>query len=270
MKIKLILSLLASFSMANIANAVDIYRSGFEANGTIFAPNSILLGQDGWTTASPPFLNPNAAIITNLTARSGSQSVEVQDINLTHAVLVSPPYDAVGSYRRPVNHIVTPSRPVIKLEADIKLETNQPLSTPITNDFFCATIAARLAGETLADPSRNLGETGLCSNGTATGARFDEDPSTNPASIFKRNIQLNRWHHLEAYFNFANKTISYTVDDRFIDSTPLTEPDGAIVTAREVLRGAMVVYVRPSGGSKGNYTARFDNFSMKAQQVGDN
>jgi hypothetical protein len=270
MKIKLILGLVGSLSMANIANAVDIYRTGFEANGAIFAPNSLLLDQDGWTAAIPPFLNPDAAIITNLIARSGSQSVEVKDINLISAVEVSPQYDAVGSYRKPVNYIVTPSKPVIKLEGDIKLETNQPVTTPIANDFFCATIGARLTGETPADSSRTLGETGLCSNGTATGALFDENPSSNPASIFKRNIPLNRWHHLTAYFNFDNKTIAYTVDDRFIGSTPLAEPNGAIVNAREILRGSMVVYVRPSGGSKGNYTARFDNFSMKAQRVGDN
>jgi hypothetical protein len=93
-----------------------------------------------------------------------------------------PFYDAVGSYRKKFNYTVTHEQSIVKLQADVKIETNRPQSP---NDFFCATITPRLAG-TSAGPNPNginVGEIGICSNGTATGTKFGANPSTEPADF---------------------------------------------------------------------------------------
>ena len=275
MKIKLLFTVLALLVACNTAYAKDVYRTGFEAPK--FTANSPLHGSDNWgspaPTPTPPFLNLEAATITNLAAKSGRQSVEVLASSLQSTPQVSPSYDAVGSYRRFVGplvngvqagYIVKDANPVVKLEADIKIETNQPTTA---NDFFCATITPRIAGDNSgSNPSgTTLGETGLCSNGNATGAEFGVQPANEPADFNRPGNGLNKWHHLTEYVDFKNKIISYTVDDTFIAATPIPSD----VTSRTILRTAMVVYVRPSGGDKNSYIARFDNFRISAHDEVD-
>jgi hypothetical protein len=67
---------------------------------------------------------------------------------------------------------------------------------------------------------------------------------------------------LAEFINFHNNTITYIVDDRLIHVTII--PRNGIDT-RDLIRAAMVVYVRPTGGNKDNYIARFDNFRISAQ-----
>ena len=85
---------------------------------------------------------------------------------------ITAPYDAVGSYRRPLNYTVSPGKPIVVIEADLLLETDQPATD---EDFFSLTIAARSGdGET-------LGEMGLSSSGYAEAYGFNADPGAPPA-----------------------------------------------------------------------------------------
>ena len=60
---------LAVLGSASAASADVVYSTGFE--DPPFAASSQLLGQDGWSLAVPPFLNPSAATITNAVAHTG-------------------------------------------------------------------------------------------------------------------------------------------------------------------------------------------------------
>ncbi len=244
--------------MANTAYAADIniYRTGFE--NPPFVAGSQLLEVDDWSTAIPPFLNPNAAKITNLVARKGKQSVEVRGADMIPAVEVNPFYDAVGSYRRPANYTVTPTASLIRMDADLMLATSTP-KTP--GDFACMTIAARSGN------GENLGETGICSNGIVEGAVFDAGPA-DPFAFVKGGVRFNKWYHLTMYLDFKNRTTTYMIDDHFVGSIQ------APSTSNVLLRGAMVTYVRPAGdktdnpsSTKNDYTFRFDNFRISAHSA---
>lgn len=233
---------------ADDAHKSKIYDSnGFEPKP--FIAGSQLLGVDGWSTAIPPFLNPGAATITNAASSNGRQSVEVWGGNLVDSGGITAPYDAVGSYRRPLNYTVSPRKPIVIIEADLLLETDLP---PTEGDFFSMTIAARSgAGET-------LGEMGLSSSGFAEAYGFNAAPGAIPA--FSAPIELNEWHRVSIVINYSSAApeVSYFIDGDFIGTTPTTS------TSKVLLRGAMVVYARPDDGSsnRDDYTARFDNFRV--------
>ena len=99
-----------SLGVAKTAQAdnLTLYATGFER--PTFHAGDQLLGLDGWSTAIPPFLNPEAAIITNAAAKSGRQSVQVRGADLNSSPidtvtqeLITNPYEAVGSYQ---NHSI--------------------------------------------------------------------------------------------------------------------------------------------------------------------
>ena len=88
---------------ATPAFGADIYNSnGFE--NPPFVPGA-LVGQDGWT--APPPLSPNAAVVSTAVPYAGSQAVDVRGADLVHQDFINQVtngyYDAIGSYRRPVN-----------------------------------------------------------------------------------------------------------------------------------------------------------------------
>src|SRR5262249_53516423 len=56
---------------------------------------------------------------------------------------ITAPYDAIGSYRRPLNYTVTSDKPVVRMEADLLLDTGEPKTQ---GEFFSLTIAARRVG----------------------------------------------------------------------------------------------------------------------------
>lgn len=231
-----------------------IYSTGFEP--PTFIDSGPLLGFDGWSAAIPPFLNPSAAVIIRDTKKSGKQSVEVWGGDLVSSAGITAPYEAIGSYRKPLNYTVSPKKPRIRLEADLLLETNRPL-TP--GDFFTATIAARSGdGET-------LGELGLSSAGRAVAYAFDATPGDAPA--FTAPIELNRWHRLitELDFSGPTTTVYYMLDGELIGAMPTSS------TSSVLLRGALVVYALPDEGnySRASYTARFDNVRVKAGATED-
>ena len=242
----------ASLGVAKTAYAEPntLYSTGFEQSK--FRAGEQLLGLDGWSTAIPPFLNPAAAKITGDAASHGRHSVEVRGGELIGSDGITAPYDAVGSYRRPLGYEVSAAKPVVRVEADLLLETNQP-ATP--GEFFSLTIAARSGdGET-------LGEIGLSSQGIVEAFEFDGVPGSPPA--FSEPILFNQWYHITMLLDYANRTTSY-----FIDGHCLGTVD-APSASNSLLRAAMVVYARPDGGIDGgadsarsNYTARFDDFRV--------
>lgn len=227
-----------------------VYDSfGFEPS--YFTAGSTLLGTDGWSTAIPPFLNPQAAIITNTASRKGRQSVEVWGGDLVGSGGITAPYDAVGSYRLPLNYTASSKKPVIIMEADLKLETDQPCTI---DDFFTVTIAARSGN------NETLGEIGVSSSGFAEAYGFNAAPGAAPA--FLSPIRLNRWHRISIAIDYspANPEVYYYVDDRLIGTTLTTS------TSPVLLRGAVVVYARPDAvdAVRDDYIARFDNFRVTA------
>lgn len=245
-----------SLSMTSSAHADTLYSTGFEQ--PTFQVGDQLLGLDGWSTAIPPFLNPQAAIITDALASSGSQSVEVRGGDLVGSGGITAPYDAVGSYRRPLGanglgYRIRRNEQLARVDADLLLETSKPKTS---GEFFSLTIAARSGdGET-------FGEVGLSSQGIVEAFPFDSQPGATPA--FTKVIQFNKWYHITMFLDFANRTTSYMIDDYFLGTVPAPSASNVL------LRGAMVTYARPDGDSTGrpsstrsSYTARFDNFRVR-------
>ena len=254
-----ILGILASLGVVTSAHADNLYKTSFEQ--PMFLPGDQLLGLDGWSTAIPPFLNTQAAIITNAAAKSGRQSVEVHGADLIGSGGITAPYDAVGSYRRPLgtsDSTISPAKSLARIDADLLLETNQS-KTP--GEFFSLTIAARSGnGET-------LGEVGLSSEGIVEAFPFNPTPG-DITKRFTKPIRFNKWYHITMLLDFDNRTTAYFIDDHFLGAVQ------AASTSNVLLRGAMVVYARPdgdvsggAGSARSNYTARFDKFRVSVHSA---
>lgn len=239
------------------ADNLTLYATSFEP--PVFKVGDKLLGLDGWSTAIPPFLNPDAAIITGAAASNRKQSVEVYGGELIGSEGLTAPYDAVGSYRRPLGQEIVARQSRVHYDADLLLETNQP-ATP--GEFFSMTISARSGdGET-------LGETGLSSQGIAVGFPFDVAPGSNPA--VQAPIRFNQWYRVSMLLDYVNHTTSYFLDGRLLGTVP------APTASNVLLRIAIVVYARPDGDNTGgagsqraNYTARFDNLRVRVNSAND-
>ncbi|MGY6276156.1 hypothetical protein [Methylomonas sp. MgM2] len=231
-----------------------VYQTGFER--PTFQAGDELLGLDGWSTAIPPFLNPSAAIITRNEARGDHrrfrQSVEVRGEDLIGSDGITSPYDAVGSYRKPVDQTLTEDNKMARIDADLLLETDAPKTL---GEFFSLTIAARSGdGET-------LGEVGLSSAGIVEAFPFNAAPGS-PAAFHKR-IHFNKWYHVAMLIDFEHRTTSYFIDQHFLGAVPAPSESNILS------RGALVVYARPDGdqttgpdSTRDDYKAHFDNFRI--------
>lgn len=215
-----------------------LYSSGFES--PTFASGSLLLGQDGWSTAIPPFLNPDAAKIV------AGQSVLVRGSDMVSAPEVSP-YGAVGSYRRPLNYDAGSGFSTVQLQADVRLDG----PTLGTGDFFTANFAAR-TGDGFA------GELSISSDGFAYGYNGTGDN----VRIFSTPVTLNAWHTLGIVVNFAAKNYTFSVDGLLSAAFPFETGFVSNVLARE----SLVVYAQPDTATefRNSYTAGFDNVSATA------
>jgi hypothetical protein len=258
-----LVGVVGSLGAVTPAWADTLYKTGFE-NPPFVAGTPLLqfvnpsdpTGLDGWGNI-PPLLNPAAAFITNIAAKSGRQSVEVAGASLISSVGQTGPYDAIGSYRRSVNHTISGNKSVVRIDADMLLKTNKP-KTP--GEFFSLTLAARSGvGET-------LGEIGLASNGIVEAWLFNAPGGSAPA--FTKPIRFNKWYHITMLHDFKHETTTYFIDDRYLGSTPAPSAEPNVL-----LRGAMVVYARPDGADAGgpgslrsDYTARFDNFRISVHK----
>ena len=225
------------------ATADIIYATGFE--NPPFGPGSQLVGQDGW--AAPAFLSPSAAIVTNVVAGGGAQSVQVRGADLVSAPEVMPDYDAVGSYRRPVNYDTASGLPVVLVQSDVRLDG----PTIGSGDFFAANIAAR-SGD------GGVGELGISSDGFVYGYTGN----FGSPILFSTPITLGDWHTLDIAVDFAVNTYSFLVDGTSFGAFAF-EPG---FTSDVLLRGSLVVYARPDLGAnqRSSFVAYYDNFSITA------
>jgi hypothetical protein len=240
-----------------------LYSTSFEL--PTFQPGDQLLGLDGWTTAIPPFLNPQAAVIISSTAKSGRQSVEVHGADLLSSEGITAPYDVVGSYRRPLldqngdpnGYTIVGTKKLARLDAYLMLETNQKKTK---GEFFSLTISPRSGN------GESYGEIGLSSDGTVEAFGFNAAPATD--RVFARPISFNKWYRITMLIDFVNRTTSYFIDDQFIGAVP------APSTSNLLLRCAMLVFARPDGDVSGgpnskraNYIAHFDKFRVSVHDI---
>ena len=250
----------ASLGVTKTVHADTLYTTGFER--PTFHSGDQLLGLDGWSTAIPPFLNPEAAIITNAAAKSGRQSVEVRGADLNSSPIdsdtneqITNPYDAVGSYRKPLNnYMVSGNKNLVRVDADLQLKTTQ---AETDDDFFGITITLR-DGDGIA-----LGEVGLFSNKKVQAYGITKVVGEVTPPLFTRKIRFNKWYHITMLLDLANDTTAYFIDDQFIGAIH------APSTSNILNRGAMVVYALPDSGVKAraNYTARADNFRISVHSA---
>ena len=254
--IKTLLAATALSASLHSASAQILYSTGFE--NPPFANGSTLLDQDGWSTAIPPFLTPNAAMITNTLAQSGLQSVRVRGVDLVDAIDVSP-YAAVGSYRRPLNYDASAGLPIVRIQASVRLDG----PTLGTGDFFAANIVARsanLAPELSPPNGGAVGELSLSADGFVYG--YSGTGADIPLFTTPTPITLNAWHTLGILVDFAANTYTFSVDGLSSAAFPF-EP---AFVSDVLLRESLVVYARPDAGgfARNNYTAYFDNVSATA------
>ncbi len=244
----LLLTLLCGSSA--LAQSV-VYQTGFE--NPPFAVGTELQGQDGWTPSSslPPFLSTGAAKITTADAKTGAQSVAVEGKAMTSAAEVAP-YDAVGSFRRPVGYDTTVTgQTLLRLSVDAKV--TGPGTVPYS--AFAGSLAARdNAGFTLA-------ELELGPDGSIAGFG-DQAPGSAPA--VSGVVAAGAWHALAIEVDYLAKASTFFVDGAQVGlpvSFAGSGPSGVLA------RGAFVAYAGPNvAGSfdRSNHEIYFDNFSITA------
>lgn len=235
---------LAAKPMAS--TAAILYATGFE--NPPLANGSTLLGQDGWSTAIPPFLNPNAAVITDASARSGSQSLQVAGADMVAAPEVAP-LAVVGSYRRPVNYDASSGPSRVLITSAVRLDG------PVlgTGDFFAANIAAR-SGD------GGVGEISISSDGKVYAYTGNFDGTL----LASTSITLSEWHTLGIDLDFAADTYTFLLNGNSLGTFPFE----AGFSSDLLVRGSAVVYGFPdavapdSQYKKSNFVARFDDFSI--------
>jgi hypothetical protein len=274
----------SSQAFAGTTCTTGTYATGFE--NPPFAAGSPLVGQDGWTGVAgiipppPPNLSPNAAVISTDLYYVGLQSVRVKGADLVHQdfinTLTKGYYDAIGSYRCPVNLDV--GKAIVRVQAVVRVEGPQACArpTPIPcNNFFSASVAARAPGVKPDGSSDTVGvgELAISSDGKVYGYSGDDNvpgcptqPCDPPASFLtSAPVTLGAWHKLAVDVNFATGTFSFSVDDKLLPGGPFSFPTNhATVNDNKLRRGSLVVYAAPDTRQlhKNDFVAHFDNFSI--------
>ena len=255
MKIKLILALVATLGMSTTVHAVTLYQTGFEA--PVFGAGVSLVGQDGWTGAPP--LSPDAAVISTNRPRQGKQSVQVQGKDLVSQqdifAVTSGYYDAIGSYRKTVNHD-TGGTETIRVSAHVLVNGRR---TPTGTNFFSASIAARGTVDDQGTGNTGIGELAISSDGHIYGYSGDDDVPTFQTRPMA--VSLGEWHNLAIESNFATGTYTFFVDDECLGSFPFVPS----FTGNFLRRGSLVAYAAPDTATlhKDAYKSQFDQFSIK-------
>jgi len=232
-----------------------IYDTKFEPN--TFLEDTALVGQDGWI--APPPLSPNAAVVTRDNPRQGKQSVHVLGADLEHQDFINELtggyYDAIGSYRRPVNYDTGNSQ-TIRVSAHVRIDGP---GTATGNNFFSASIGARAESTLNGEPSSaGVGELAISSDGHAYAYSGNDFVPTFLAGV---PVTLSQWHSLAVVANFATQTSAFYVDDVLL-TTFAWEPSE--VYTGVLLRGAFLAYAAPdtAANKKADYASHYDKFSI--------
>jgi hypothetical protein len=254
-RILLVASALALGASQPVAGQL-IYGADFEPDQ--FLGDTALVGQDAWV--APPILSPNAAVVTSDKPRQGKQTVHVLGADLEHSDFVAEAsegfYDAIGSYRRPVNYD-TGNAQTIRVSAHVRIDG--PLTAP-GHHFYSASIGARAATTLDGEPSSvGAGELAISSDGFAYAYSGNENVPTFRASV---PITLGEWHSLAVEANFATQINSFYVDDVLLTTFPF---DPSEVYTGVLLRGAMLAYAAPDSATnkKADYASSYDKFSIR-------
>lgn len=227
-----------------------IYQTKFES--AVFVAGRPLVGQDGWTAPDP--LSPKAALISTDRPGQGRRSVQVFGGDLEHQDFINEAtggyYDAIGSYRKPVNHD-TRGTQVVRVSAHVRVDGRQT-----DKNFFSASIGA--IGVQSDGEANGIGELAISSDGQVHGYS-----GTDLVPVFLKSapVTLGEWHTLAVETNFATRTYSFFVDDQ-----PLGTFDfDPLVKQNTLLRASMLVYAAPDTATalKANYTAQFDRFAIQ-------
>jgi len=229
-----------------------IYSTKFEA--PTFVEDTALVGQDGWI--APPPLSPNAAVVSHDRPRLGRQTVHVLGADLEHQDFINEVtgglFDAIGSYRRPVNYHTYLSQ-TIRISADVRIDG--PNSTG-GDHFYSASIAGRGGS---ASGGAGVGELAISSDGFAYAYTGNEDVPTFRA---RTPIRLGQWNKLAVVANFTTQTSSFYVNGRHLATFPF---DPAEVYDGVLLRGSMLAYAAPDTATnkKANYASSYDKFTIR-------
>ena len=160
--------------------------------------------------------------------------------------------DAIGSYRRPVNH-ETGGTQTMRISAHVRIDG--PMTAP-GHHFYSASIGGRGSSES---GGAGVGELAISSDGRAYAYTGNENVPTFLAST---RIRLGQWHNLAVVANFAAQTSSFYVDGRLLTTFPF---DPSEVYTGVLLRGAMLAYAAPDTATnkKANYASSYDKFTIR-------
>ena len=233
-----------------------IYTTGFEPDS--FLEDTALVGQDGWI--APPPLSPNAAVVSRDKPRQGKQTVHVLGADLEHQDFINEVtggyYDAIGSYRRPLNHDTGHSQ-TIRISANVRIDGPQ---TANGNNFFSASVTGRAESTLNGEPSSaGVGELAISSDGHAYAYSGDGFVPTFLASV---PVKLGLWHNLAVVADFATHTSAFYVDGVLL-TTFNWEPSE--VYTGVLLRATLLTYAAPDTATnkKADYAAAYDTTSIK-------
>jgi hypothetical protein len=229
------------------------------------------VSQDGWVGV--PILSLSAAVVSEDLPFAGLRSVQVRGVKLVHQdfinQLTNGYYDAIGSYRKPVNcDVGAAGFPILRIQTNVFIDGHL---SPSGNNFFSASIAAR--GNMSAGATAGIGELAISSDGNVYGYSGDDNvpgcagpsPCVPPASFqASAPITLGAWHTLAIELNFTTRMYSF-----FVDGTLLAGPFSFVSKADTniLARGSLIVYAAPDTQKlhKSSYGAYFDNFSITTQ-----
>ena len=234
-----------------------IYRTGFEAKEG-FVADTALVGQDGWV--APPPLSPNAAVVTSDKPRQGRQTVHVLGADLEPQDFINELtegyYDAIGSYRRPVNYD-TGNAQKVRVSAHLRIDGPKTASG---NNFFSASIGGRAESTLDGEPSSaGVGELAISSDGHAYAYSGNDNV---PTFLGRKRVKLGEWHNLAIVADFATQTSRFYVDDELLATFAWAPSE---VYTGILLRGAMLAYAAPdtATNTKADYAAHYDKFAIK-------
>lgn len=228
-----------------------IYSASFEPS--TFLKNAALVGQDAWNAPLP--LSPNAAIVTSDKPRQGKQTVRVQGADLVAQEFINEAtlgyYDALGSYRRPVNHD-TGNAQTIRISAHVRLDGPQ---SSAGDNFYSAGISGRAE---VTGGGASVGELVISSDGHAYAYSGNDLVPTILASV---PVTRGGWHNLAVVADFATRTSAFYVDDQLLTTIAW---DPAEVYTGVLLRGTLHAYAAPDTAShkKADYASTYDKFSI--------